>query len=234
MKSAQLIKKSLLGKNLKAYEKLEQDCNTEEVTVTAEELEALLGSVAEPFDSIGMELEKHMYNARTIYLNDEVSPETVNHLIMLIHKWNYDDATISVDERQPIVIYIDTQGGDVYKGLSLVSAIENSVTPIVGYVDGGICMSMGLPILLSCHYKIVTRHSILLYHTIRANSDVNTLPEIYNTADHYKRVQDMIDNYIVENTDITQEILDEKKYRNLDWYLTLEEIEQYGFADEIL
>lgn len=224
--------------NIKKFKKIkmstEQDCELETLELTEDDLQALLNSTAEPFDSIGMELEKHMYRSRTLYLNEEVSPETVNHLIMLIHKWNYDDGNTPVEERQPICIYIDTPGGDVYKGLSLVSAIENSITPVVGYVDGGICMSMGLPVLLSCHYKIVTRHSILLYHTIRANSDVNTLPEIYNTADHYKHVQKMIDSYIIENTTITQEILDEKKYRNLDWYLSLEEIEQYGFADEIL
>lgn len=234
MKSAQLIKKSLRGKNVKAYEQLEQDCNTEEVTVTAEELEALLGSVAEPFDSIGMELEKHMYTARTLYLNEEVCAETVNHIVMLIHKWNYEDCGVPVEDRQNIVLYIDTPGGELMKAGTLVSAIENSVTPIVGYAEG-IVMSAGLWIFLATHYRIATRHADFMYHELRAsNGDMSTLREIHNTTNYYERLQNKIDQYIIENTEITQELLDEKKKSNLDWFIDASELETLGIVDELL
>jgi len=209
--------------------------NNETFEITEEELaEVLELAQQEPFESIGTELEKHMYQNRTLYLNEEVTPETVSHIIMLIHKYNHDDGDMPVDQRIPIILYINTPGGDVYFGMSLISAIENSITPVVGYVDGGICMSMGMPLLLSCHYRIVTRHSTLLYHEIRANSDVATLREIRNTAQHYEHIQNKIDEYIVENTKVPLELLHEKRERNLDWYLTIEEVEKYGFAHEIL
>jgi len=237
MKGAQLIKNSLRGKDLKAYEKLEKDCNTtdsESVTISIDDLEQALGASQESFSSIGELLEKEMVNERTLYITEEITLETINHIIMLIHKYNRDDFGVSVEERLPIMLYIDTQGGELYRGFSLIGAIENSITPVVGVVEGGICMSMGIPLLLSCHYRMVSRHATLLYHELRAPMDVQTLREIQNTTRHYEILQDKMDGYIVENSSIPLEVLQEKRKMNLDWYMTIEEVEKYGFANEIL
>jgi len=43
-----------------------------------------------------------------------------------------------------------------------------------------------------------------------------------------------MDSYIVENSNIPLEVLQEKRKMNLDWYMTIEEVEEYGFVNEIL
>jgi len=162
------------------------EIKTEETfTLTESELSEVIElatqDMQEPFESIGMELEKHMYHSRTLYLNEEVTMESINHIIMLIHKWNYEDYSIPVDERQQITLYINTPGGELMSASTLVSAIENSITPIVGYAEG-IVMSAGLYIYLACHYRIATRHCDFMYHELRASGEMSTLREIHNTT----------------------------------------------------
>lgn len=241
LKGENLIKSYLKGKDLESYVKLEQDCNTtntteeqETVTISVEDLEKAFGAIEEPFNSIGELLEKEMVYSRTLYISEEITLETINHIIMLIHKYNRDDGDLPVDERIPIVLYIDTQGGELYRGFSLIGAIENSITPVVGVVEGGICMSMGIPLFLSCHYRMASSHATFLYHELRAPMDVQTLREIQNIAKHYEILQDKMDLYIVNNSTMPSELLKEKRKLNLDWYMTIEEVEKYGFVHEIL
>lgn len=237
MKKEKLIKNYLSGKTLKAYEQLEQDCvdvEQETVTISIDDLEQAFGAVQEPFNSIGELLEKEMVHSRTLYISEEITLETINHIIMLIHKYNRDDDALPVDQRVPIMLYIDTQGGELYRGFSLIGAIENSITPVIGIVEGGICMSMGIPLFLSCHYRMASSHATFLYHELRAPMDVQTLREIQNITKHYEILQDKMDKYIADNSTIPLSLLQEKRRLNLDWYMTIEEVEQYGFVDEIL
>lgn len=230
---SKLIKNALKNKDLKAYVKLSEDVGDEYLEVTTEELEAIMGQHVQ-FESIGMELEKHAYNARTIYINDEIAPETTSYIPQLINKWNSDDFGIAVDERMPITVYLNTPGGDAYSALNLMSSFENSITPVIGVVDGGMCMSAGIPVFLSTHYRIASRHSEFMYHELRAPLPQSTLKEIKNTAQFYERMQTKMDNFILENTKITQELLDEKKNSNLDWFIDADDLEELGIAHEVL
>lgn len=224
--------KNLYKQKIKACEDCDSDVPQEDgvYEISMEQLAEMMPQ----FESVGMELEKHMYSSRTLYLNDEVCAETVDHIVMLIHKWNRDDATMDVDDRMPIFLYIDTAGGDLMKATTLVSAIENSVTPVIGYAEG-IVMSAGLWIFLACHYRIATRHSDFMYHELRASSnEMSTLKEIQNTAKYYERLQNKIDSFIIETTNITQEMLDEKKNSNVDWFIDPKDLEDLGIVDELL
>lgn len=199
--------------------------------LTPEQLEELLGE--EPSINIGELLETEMVVNRTLYLSEEVTLETVNHLIMLIHKFNRDDYDIPVEERQPIILYLDSGGGEILRGLSLVSAIEGSETPVIGVLQGT-CMSMCLIIWLACHVRYASRFSNVLYHTLRAGSDVETLIEMENKLNYYKSLQKTLDNFILEKTGIPKKKLKKKRQNNLDWHITLDEMTKYKMYDYLI
>lgn len=77
---------------------------------------------------------------RRIYLQGEINSldhedrydeekTTVARIVRLIMKFNREDAGIEISKRKPIQIYINSPGGEIYEGFSLVSAIETSKNP---------------------------------------------------------------------------------------------------------
>jgi len=216
---------------------IEDDIRKEEseeiqIELTPEQLQELVPYEDVPIN-INELLETEMVNSRTLYLNEEITLDTVNYIIQLIHKFNRDDYEIPVEERSPIILYIDSAGGEIYRGFSLCSAIESSETPVIGVLQGT-CMSMALTIWLSCHVRYASRFSNVLYHTLRAASDVETLLEMENKIKHYKYLQKTIDDYILEKTEIPKKKLKKKRKSNLDWHITFEEMTKYKMYDYLI
>lgn len=214
-----------------------EDTELETIELTTEQLETLLGVDDESPINIGELLETEMVTTRTLYINDEISDESIGHIIMLIHKFNRDDYGLKQEEKIPVLLHISTQGGALYSAFNLIGAIEASQTPIIGIVEGGICMSAGIPIFLACHHRVISRHSTFLYHDLRTSGGSDghiTLAEMKNTYAHYDNLQNRIDEYIAERTTIPIKKLKKKRKKNVDWYLSLKDLEKYGFYNELL
>jgi len=213
--------------------KKEQDLKT--IDITSEDLEAIIAQVEADSSPVSIPdiLEKETVQSRTLYLNGVIEPESVDWMIQMIHKWNREDTEneLSKDERQPITLYINSEGGEAYAGSALLATIENSVTPVIGIVEGGMCMSMALLLWMGCHIRIVSRYSFVMYHTLRSGSDTKTLKEFNIMTQHYTYMQDMMDNLILEKTTVPKEFLKSKRESNLDWFITYDELKKYGFAN---
>lgn len=213
-----------------------QDISQEEmVEISINDLEAILTNAGtdEPIN-IAELLETEMVKARTLYLNGAVESETIDWMVQIIHKWNREDMLLAEYERSPIVLQIDTEGGDAYSATKLISCIENSVTPIVGVVEGGMCMSAGVYIFASCHHRILSRFSNFMYHQLSANSDMRTLREMHVSTAHFETMQNNLDSMLVENTGVPKEVLEDVRNRNVDWFISYEELVKYNFADEYI
>lgn len=214
-----------------------EECDLQETETTDEYVEideSMLSSLVGGGSIAGI-IEQEMITSRTLYLNDAVSSESVTYMIQMIHKWNRDDILDGVEEStRPITIYFDTEGGDAYSGTALLSTIENSFTTIIGISDGGMLMSMGLPLFLSCHYRVLSKHTHVMYHTLRAAVPESTLAELDNLVTHFTRMQDSMDEYILNHTTIPKEVLAKYRNSNLDWFISFEDLKKYDFADEYL
>lgn len=212
-------------------EQTEESSDIQQIEITAEQLDALLAE--EERINIAELLETEMVLSRTLYLSEEITLDTISHIIQLIHKFNRDDHDVPIEERHPITIYFDSAGGEIYRGFSLVSTIESSKTPVIGVLQGT-CMSMCLPIWLACHVRYASRFSTVLYHTLRASADVETLIEMENKLNHYRHLQDTLDNYILEKTEIPKRKLKEKRKSNLDWFITFDQMTKYKLYDHLI
>lgn len=176
-------------------------------------------------------LEMESVEARTIYLNDSIDQDTVEKVVPLIHLFNREDEGLQDDEKIPIKIYVNSPGGEAYHGSAIQAAMETSKTPIHTYLEGGIGMSMGLILYLSGHVKFMNRHAHLLYHELRAGMDVQTLAEMKNIVNHYSKLQDRLDEFIVSKTKIPMKKLKKQRKKNLDWFIDFETAKKYGMFD---
>ena len=204
-----------------------------DIELTEEQLDAILdGMEADTVEDV----EDALFQQRTIYLSGAVDGDMSAHIIPLIHYYNSQDdkENIEPERRKPIHIFIDSEGGELYRGFNLLSTIERSKTPVWTYLEGSIGMSMSFVLFLSGERRFMSRFGNLMYHELRAASDVQTLAEMKNTVRHYDRLQDKMDNYIVERTNIPLKKLRDQRKKNLDWYIDYDVAKRYGvFTDKI-
>ncbi|MGE7762459.1 ClpP family protease [Peribacillus sp. NPDC097895] len=154
---------------------------------------------------------------RKIYFNYDVDTTIVNKIVYWIQEWNREDEelNIPIDKRKTIQIYITSDGGDVVAGFSAIDAIKSSKTK-VETIGVGSCVSMGALLLISGHYRKAYPNTIILIHD-GSMSVQSTSKKAKNTMNFYDRLDNRIKDFIVENTNISEELYNEKG--DEEWYM---------------
>lgn len=106
-----------------------------------------------------------------IFFYDDITVESILTLAeelrkletkMLVMQTEYD-----LPEPPNIYLYIHSQGGDVYAGLSGKSTIRNCKVPVVCVVDGMVASAATFLLLGATGGRWMRRHSCVLIHQIR-------------------------------------------------------------------
>lgn len=101
-------------------------------------------------DNIVEEMLIKEANNRNIVINQNVDTETMYKAMYWLKKIKSidDKNNIPIDRRQPINIYINSYGGEVYEGLALISLIKNMQEKgyIINTYSESKSMSMGFVI----------------------------------------------------------------------------------------
>jgi len=168
---------------------------------------------------------------RKLYLNSGVDEECIGSIAYHILRYNRIDKGIPVEERKPIILYINTPGGSVSDGWGLIDAIITSKTPVYT-VNQGMCASMGFLIFIAGHKRFTMPHAEYLMH------------EGYTgIIDNMSKAKDRIDfeageletvtrQFVLNHTKISEEFYD-KKYR-CEFYFLPGEAKRLGVADYIV
>jgi len=179
---------------------------------------------------------------RMIILNEDVNEDLIERLVMPIIKFNNKD-----DEREEkekdfnrndknniIKVYINSYGGYIHDGLSAVSTMLSSKTPIYTYCLGK-AMSMGLTLFIAGQRRFVQRYGTLMYHDAQHYLGYNSVTGHKNTIEEDQRLVKQIDNIITSRTKITQKQLDKYKISHPhEWYIDAETALKYEIAHEII
>jgi len=148
--------------------------------------------------------------------------------IKTIEKLNPIDEDIK-DEKY-INLHINSYGGDAYGMLGTLDVIRLSKYPIKGIAKGQV-MSAGAYILIGCHYRAMSKNSIMMLHDL--NSFLGgTYKDISSEYEHIQTLQKIVYNFLEENSNKDKVWWENKLQRNL--YLTAEEAKEYGLIDEII
>ncbi len=100
---------------------------------------------------------------RKLHLNEDVSQLSVADVVAQIMRFNRDDKGKPVEERQPILLYVVSNGGEVDSGFELIDVIRASKTPVYT-VNLGYQYSMGFLIGLAGHRRYATKNAKFLMH----------------------------------------------------------------------
>lgn len=176
------------------------------------------------------------HDNRVLSLFGPVSAETVQHLVHAIHSYNQFDEeqenVLTHYERKPIILLINSPGGEVETGLSLVTTILNSQTPVITYSLGAV-MSMAFIIYVSGHIRLATKESVFMYHQISGGS-YGFLESVKEDIEYMNVLEDMMSNIIHDNTYLSLDKLNSINKSKTNWYMKHEEAKGYGIFDVLV
>jgi ATP-dependent Clp protease protease subunit len=167
---------------------------------------------------------------RKLIINQDIDDMIVEDATLNILKWNAEDKGKEVSERKPILVYVNSNGGSVTDGFTLIDSIVNSKTPVYT-INLGSEYSMGFLIGISGHKRYAMPTATFLMHD-GSGFLFGSMSKISDTANFYKEMEKRTKNYILAHSSLTPKEYD-KRYTN-EWYMYAEEAKKYGFVDFIV
>lgn len=168
---------------------------------------------------------------RRLYLNGEIDGNVIDNIVYYIMRYNRIDKGISISERKPIILYINSPGGSVVDGYGVIDTILFSETPVYT-VNVALCASMGFLIYLAGTKRYSMPHSEFLLHD-GSTMGFDSMAKMKDRMEFETiQLEKMAKEYIMSRTNIDEKLYDEK-YR-VEWYFLPNEGKSIGAVDYII
>ena len=166
---------------------------------------------------------------RTVVLNSEVDESLLEKVILPLRSFEKDTST------EPVTLIIQTVGGSMIDGLTLIDIIDNYSKPLEVIVYG-YAYSMGFAILCAgSKNPNVTKKCFSfttgLWHSgsVMLSGEDNMINDV---QEFNKRMDNKLKEYIIANTLIPRELYERKE--RYQFYFDSEELLKYGIVNEII
>lgn len=172
-----------------------------------------------------IDIYSRLLEDRIIYMGEVFDSETCN---MIVAQLLYLDSL----SNDPINIYINSPGGSVIDGLSIIDAINFIKSPVYT-ICTGIAASMGA-VLLSCGekgHRSVLPHSRVMIHQV-SNELYGTYSDLEIELKQTERCKKDIYNILANNLGKSYEEIEKLCDRN-NWFIGKEAVD-LGIVDKIL
>ncbi len=166
---------------------------------------------------------------REIVWNGDIDDSTIN-IALYIKKWNAEDKDVSAEERKPIKIFINSDGGSVDAVMHVIDMIRLSKTPVITIGMGKVYSAGGL-LLMAGHKRYVFPHTSCLIHD-GSSGAIGDVGKLLDNLEFTRDLEKRLKAYILSQTKITEEMYDQN-YRR-DWFMFSDEMLELGIADEII
>lgn len=167
---------------------------------------------------------------RKLYLNDTIDQITVDDIVSHIIQYNRQDKGVDPKDRQTIMLYLSSNGGEVDAGFQLIDVILASKTPVYT-INLGYQYSMGFLIGLAGHKRFATPNAKFLMHD-GTNFVYNSGTKVQDQMAFQRRVEERIRRFVIDHSHVTPEEYDSKL--RVEWYLFADEAKEKGFVDQII
>lgn len=168
---------------------------------------------------------------RRLYLNGEIDENAIDNIVYHIMRYNRIDKGVPVEDRKPIILYINSPGGSVVDGYGVIDTILLSETPVYT-VNVALCASMGFLIYLAGARRYSMPHSEFLMHD-GSTMGYDSMAKMKDRMEFETvQLEKMTKEYIMSRTEINEKLYDEK-YR-VEWYFLPTEGKSIGAIDYIV
>jgi ATP-dependent Clp protease protease subunit len=166
---------------------------------------------------------------RVLWIEGEIN-DGLFELSKMILRYNKEDKDISVEERKPIKIFINSPGGDLDSTLAFIGLMNISKTPI-WTIDACWAYSAAGLILMAGHKRYALPNTECLIHSGSGQLG-GSYEQTTEQMKNYKYLVDKMRDFILSKTKIDQKLF--KKNSQKDWYIYTEEMLSLGIVDEII
>lgn len=166
---------------------------------------------------------------REIVWNDVIGDGLID-VPLYIMKWNREDKDIPVEDRKPIKIFINSDGGSVNATLFTANVIALSKTPVITIGMGRAYSSGGL-LLMAGHKRYIFETTSILIHD-GSTGALGDTGKVLDNLEFTKESENRTCSFILKHTKIPNDLL-ERNYRR-DWFMFSDEAIKYGIADKIV
>lgn len=134
---------------------------------------------------------------------------------------------------EPINIFINSEGGSVYAGLSIYSALRHCVCPV--HVFGmGLCASMGALLLQAGDVRNVLPYTTIMIHSVSGGTGRATVWDAEIQMDEMIRLNNELTDIFVKRNTKNKSFDELKNIMSRDHYLTPELALDMGLIDNIV
>lgn len=163
---------------------------------------------------------------------DNITPQIATQIDILIRYWNLVDEELSLTlkDKDPIKIYINSKGGDLDSAITIVNAIKMSRTPVYTYNIGTTYQESFL-IYLAGHKRFAYQNAIFMYLVKDFNIQENESNFYTIDALKEKRQKDIKD-FIIEKISITE--AQYEKHKKAEWWFSAEEAQKIRICNELV
>lgn len=173
------------------------------------------------------------FQNRKLMVYDDVDDASMFRCIYTLMRIREADKKLGT--KAPIEILINSCGGTVYDGLSLISLIENMkddgytiITTNMGYA-----FSMGFLISIVGSVRKSFRYATYLHHDM-SSMNYGKLASMEEEINDMRVLRKRVDDIVLKYTKLTQADLDEINNKKLDKRFTAEEALALKICDEVL
>jgi ATP-dependent Clp protease protease subunit len=164
---------------------------------------------------------------RIIFLGQPVDSEVANVIVAQLLLLD------SQSSEQPINMFINCPGGEVYSGLAIYDVMQYISAPV--YTNCvGIAMSMGSVMLMAGEpgHRLALPNSRIMIHSGSAGFPRSSLPDLEIMAREYLDIRDIMERIYERHTGRPREQV--RKDLERDYFMSPEEAKAYGLIDDAI
>lgn len=171
-------------------------------------------------------------NQRKVFLYSDITEDSIFECLYYLNKLRYLD-TIE-NSKNPIDIVINSDGGNVYDCLSLISYIEDMKKDgyIIRTINMGRAFSAGFLLSIVGSKRIAYQYSRYMIHDISSIS-YGKIEAMRENMKELESLKNIVDSIILKYTKLTDEDLKDIYVKKSDRFFDIFQAEKYGFVDEI-
>ena len=164
---------------------------------------------------------------RIIFLGSPIDSETANVITAQLLLLD------SQSSEQPINLFINCPGGEVYAGLAIYDVMQYISAPVHTNCVG-IAMSMGSVILMAGTpgHRVALPHSRIMIHAGSAGFPRSSLPDLEVQAREFTDIRDMMEEVYERHTGHAREKL--RRDMERDRFMSPEQAVEYGLIDNVV
>ena len=177
------------------------------------------------------EFEVNDLKERRLFINDEIDSCIIDSIVYHILRYNKEDKGLAINDRKPIYLFLNSNGGSVVDGYGVIDVMTTSKTPIYT-INQASCFSMGFLIFLAGQKRYAMPRSEFLMH----DGSTFSWDSMAKAKDRMEfeavQLEQVTKQYILSRTKIDEKLYDEK-YR-VEWYMLPEEAKRMGVCTDII